>query len=393
MVRIITILIHPKIFEYENNAVSKTKNNYYYFIFGYIDSTSYKINLYYYRIDIISQSLSCQSSITNYGNIEIVSTGVSFEFVLYKGNEYIFCFYETYRSKWLIGWDYDIFFDFFQFNQNPITSLETIEHDHLDLKYIRSASKSIDSYIFYCGIKADGTSKCLISDFEYDESEYIFDEGNEEKCIIAPYNVKTYYFLDTDEYVFSCLTENYKIQTTIYNKNMNTISDIKNPSMRLLRFCEGCNNEFYYSIIYNKVKRKYYIISDIDCGIYGKFFPLIEGDVDEEQEEKKENEREIIKENEENKIKQEKESEKETKNKEIPSEKEEEKEIDKEKEIGKQIERVNEIEKEKKKDLENEHEKNEQNENEKDKGKEIEEKKKKKKRIEKKKKMRKENML
>ena len=150
-------------------------------------------------------------------------------------------------------------------------------------------------------------SKCLITDFNFSNSDYIYDENNEEYCINTPYNVKTYYFPDTDEYVFSCLTENYKIQTTIYNKNMNDFREIKNPSNRLLRACEGCNSEFYYSIIYNKVKIKYYIISDMDCGIYGIFFPLIEGDVDEEQEEKKENEREIIKENEENKIKQEKE--------------------------------------------------------------------------------------
>ena len=110
---------------------------------------------------------------------------------------------------------------------------------------------------------------------------------------------------------------------------MNDISNIQNPSMRLLRPCEECNNEFYYSIIYNKVKRKYYIISDIDCGIYGKFFPLIEGDVDEE-EESKENERENIKEKEEKESNNENESLKNDKREESKMESEKEKEKEKE---------------------------------------------------------------
>jgi len=52
---------------------------------------------------------------------------------------------------------------------------------------------------------------------------------------------------------------------------MNDFREIKNPSNRLLRFCEGCTSEFYYSIIYNKEKRKYYIISDMDWYLWKIF--------------------------------------------------------------------------------------------------------------------------
>ena len=339
-----------------HKIINENDINYYYFVLGYINPSSLKLNLYYYKLDSISQSINCESALINYDN-SIRYTGLSCEFILYESDEYIFCIYETRRTILLFGWDNDMYFDFFKINQNSITSSDKREHDHLELHYYRSSSKSIDSNPFYCGVTEDGLSKCLIGNFNFTEKDNIYDDDNEEKCINAPYNVKTYYFPDTDEYVFSCLTKNYKIQTTIYNKSINYY--IENPSMRLLRSCEGCNSEFYYSIIYNKVKRKYYIISDMDCGIYGNFFPLIESDTDDDdEEEKKENERENIiekekeeaknKENEDNKSKQEEESEPENYEKKI-SEKESQKEKEKEKEKEKDSEKE-------KKEIENEKE-------------------------------------
>ena len=352
-----------------HKIINENDINYYYFILGYINPSSLKLNLYYYKIDSISQSINCESSLINYDN-SMRYTGLSCKFVLYESDEYIFCIYETHRTILLVGWDNDMYFDFFKINQNSIASSDKIEHEKLEIKYISSAINSLDSDPFYCGITESGLSKCLVLDYDYPDSDYIYDDDNEEKCMIEPYNVKTYYFPDTDEYIFSCLTKNYKIQTTIYNKNMNDISNIQNPSMRLLRSCEGCNNEFYYSIIYNKVKRKYYIISDMDCGIYGKFFPLIEGDIDDEEEEKRENEKENIKEKEENKSKQEEELEKESKNEKEHSENEKEKE--KEKEKAKEKEKEKNKGNEKEKDKENEKEKEKEKENEKEKEKEKE---------------------
>ena len=44
---------------------------------------------------------------------------------------------------------------------------------------------------------------------------------------MRPYNLKVYYFSETEEYVFSCLNQEGEIQTTIYNKNMTKMSDIE----------------------------------------------------------------------------------------------------------------------------------------------------------------------
>ena len=76
--------------------------NYYYFILGYIDSSSLKLNLYYYKIDSISQSINCESSLINYDN-SMRYTGLSCEFILYQSDKYIFCIYEVHKTVFLVG--------------------------------------------------------------------------------------------------------------------------------------------------------------------------------------------------------------------------------------------------------------------------------------------------
>ena len=90
-----------------HKIINENGINYFYFILGYINPSSLKLNLYYYKIDRISQSINCESSLINYDN-SIRYTGLSCEFILYESDEYIFCIYETHRSVLLAGWDNDI---------------------------------------------------------------------------------------------------------------------------------------------------------------------------------------------------------------------------------------------------------------------------------------------
>ena len=254
---------------------------YYYFLLGYIDKNELKLNLYYYSLDNSTKIINIISSIINYEN-SMKNTGISCEFVFYELNEYICCLYEVTKTVFLIGWDNDIIISFFQIEENSISFHKNKDYDKLNLLYIRSITKSPNAKSFFCGLNTDDKSICLIYDY-YDtlNSGFYFDDGNTKSCLNAPYNIKTYYFPKTGEYVFSCLTTSYGIQTTIYNKNMAVSSDIENPSMRLERTFEGCKQFYYYSIIYSEVKQKYYIISDMECGTLGHFFPLIEGDDDD----------------------------------------------------------------------------------------------------------------
>ena len=354
----------------------------YFFLLGYIDKTELKLNLFYFCFDKNSKTINIKSSIIDY-SYYFKNTGVSCEFVLYEANEYILCVYEIHEKIGLL-WDNDIIFSFFQINEDSIINIMNKDYDKLLIEYFRSTTKSIDSKAFYCGINENENPICFIYDYSDTYSSNMnYDKQTSKYCIKIPYNIKTYYFPETGEYVFSCLTTSYGIYTSIYNKDMEETSDIKYPSQRIQRTIEGCNSEFYYSIIYNKSRRKYYAISDIECGTHEKFFPLIEGDIDEpdnEEVENSENEGEINKENEqckieekeENKIK-EAENEKESSEDNKKEDKEKEKAIEKEK--GKEKEKENEkvIEKEKEKVIEKEKGKEKEKVMEKEKEKENEE--------------------
>ena len=116
------------------------------------------------------------------------------------------------------------------------------------------------------------------------ECHILHHEPYEKDCIKEPYNIRTYYFSETDQYVFSYLTEDFGIQTVIYDKNMANMVDIETPLYRLQRVFNGCDEFYYYSIIYSEIKKRYYVISDSDCSNYGHFFPLIEEEIEEEEE-------------------------------------------------------------------------------------------------------------
>ena len=257
----------------------ETNNDYYYFLFGYIDQSSFKLNLYYYSLDTSSKTLSTASPYINYSN-NMRNTGVSCEFVQYGSDEYILCIYETYRSVAVIAWDNDIFFTFFKINQNSISFVKNLEFEKNFFLYIRSTTKSINSKPFFCGITDSNVPRCFIYDYYDINSQPYYDDGYSKYCINKPYNIKTYYFPETGEYVFSCLTTGYGIQTTIYDKNMAQISDIQTPSKRLQRTFDNCG-EFYYSILYSAKRNKYYIISDINCDEYKQFYILNEEDEEE----------------------------------------------------------------------------------------------------------------
>ena len=113
------------------------------------------------------------------------------------------------------------------FDETSITFLSNYitDTEMQNTSYIQSVIKSKDSKAFFCGVLVTGESYCLIydyNDFIYDDENgnpvIDYDKENGKKCKVASYNVKTYYFPETDQYVFSCLTEDNGIQTTFYKK-------------------------------------------------------------------------------------------------------------------------------------------------------------------------------
>jgi len=291
-----------KIFSYKHSYASglyytlsaqkiNQENNFYYYLFGYISGAESDLNLYYCRINLVNKKIDYLSSLTRY-KINVKSQGLSCQFISNESNDYIMCLY-NYNPE---SQNY-LYVSIFDFDETGITLSDHNRFKKLqNTTYIQSAIKSKNSKPFFCGLLDNGKSYCLIYDYYdfYNENEnnnsfISWDRKNEKKCKIKPYNVKTYYFPETDQYVFSCLTEDNGVQTTFYKKNMTQMSEIKNRSLSLQTEFTGCD-EFYYSIVYSKINNKFYILSDIDCEPYQQFIPIAEGEIDIIEESKTEEE-------------------------------------------------------------------------------------------------------
>ena len=305
--------------EYFSLSAHKIKinnnNNYYYFLLGYINTYNKYLNLYYYKIDSLNNAINIVDSLTidPYAlmDLDIPYNGLSCEFTLYNSNEYISC---SFQNSY-----------FFSLNSNKIrililsfTNDELYIEDYKDfildeIEYTRSTIKSIDEKSFFCCLKTTGEAYCYIYDL-YDFygvnknnlTEIYSDDEISKKCVKKPYNIKTYYFSETDKYVFSCLTEENEIQTVFYSKNVTQSEEVWDVSKRVIKSFSECD-EFYYSIIYSQSYKKYLIISDINCSNFQQIIPLYDEELKEEEnsieeeeeiikEEKIENEEELIEE-------------------------------------------------------------------------------------------------
>ena len=259
-----TLVAHKKSFDGLNDI--------YYYLLGYINITSsgYNLILNYNYIDSFMPVVTniYSKSFTDQDNI--ISQGLSCQFMKNESIDYIICIYQISRES------YNFRVSIFSINKNSLSMVKKKDFEMPGIKYIQTVTKSVNSKPFFCGINELGEPYCFIFDLSEDEEglSYIFpDENFQKKCKVKSYNIKTYYFSETGEYVFSCLTNDNIIQTTIYDKNMEEIEDIQNASMRLQTSFQGCE-AFYYSIIYSKSNNNYYIISDIDCDSFLNFMPI-----------------------------------------------------------------------------------------------------------------------
>ena len=187
----------------------------YYFLFGYIDvRTDFVLRLYYLKADTSTSAISTIYSKTI--NKVIAYNGLSCEFLVYGSSDYFMCIYEE---------DYYSEYEYLEIaiiKSNGLDIYDYIDFVVPEIEYSKSTLKSKDSRAFFCGLDKNGGSFCFIyniNDFNnLNENGKHFisrDLGNSEKCITKPYNIKPYYFPQTEEFVFSCLTEDNGIQTSI----------------------------------------------------------------------------------------------------------------------------------------------------------------------------------
>ena len=257
----------------------------YYFLISYVDKNNLYLNLYYYRL--IGSSLTKIALGTNiYDHVAFTGLACEFSNYDYYYDYFIICIYPTNED-----YDYPYTISLFSINGEIIDFEEYSNYYKIDVKYLKSTTKSINFRPFFCGVSAAGNADCLIfNTYDFYKKDLYTDKLLGKECQLKSYNLKVYYFPQTEEYVFSCLNIDGEIQTTIYNKNMTKLRDIKNPSKRLQKIYSGCDG-FYYSIIYSSIYKKYFILSDINCDNHKQFTSLDEEETEESEEEEKEEEK------------------------------------------------------------------------------------------------------
>ena len=309
--------------EYFSLTVHKIIQNngykYYYFLFGFMDISSiiyFKLYLYYCSFDTFSNSFVTQSSLsfTNgyFGDYIISWNGLSFEFVAYNSIDYVLIFIQS--TNFVVS--------YLTITNNKLAFSNNYNSFRLqNIEFSQSVSKSLNSKLFFCGLTNKGKALCLIHDLDdfLNRNNKLYYDGQFDKiCKKYPYNIKTYYFPETEEYVFSCLTVDNEIQTTIYNKDMEKMEDIGYPSKRLQKTFPDCD-DFYYSIIYSQIKQQYIIISDYSCDNNQQYIPLEEIVIENEEEEE-----EKINNKEEEKLEEKEEEKEEEKSEDLPEKEKEE---------------------------------------------------------------------
>lgn len=96
--KILTSISGGEYFTLSAHKVTKisTKDTYY-FLFGYIDKSSYKFNIFYYNINTGSDLITTLDSLSFSDNI--LYTGLSCEFSYYNSKDYFICVYENTNSE------------------------------------------------------------------------------------------------------------------------------------------------------------------------------------------------------------------------------------------------------------------------------------------------------
>ena len=334
-------------------------NQYYYYLIGYVKTKL--LYLFYYRYDSARKDNKLYANTQlkdefvyddeyHYNEYDIENNGVTCQFMKYKGESIITCFYNikaNYVKYISIA---------FLCVKNSYTSyyIDTkliFEHYESDnIVYFKSAINSDNTIAFVGMYNSIGKAQYFI----FNINSYDFNIYPNDKCSDKYYGLKIDYFKERKKFAYSCLRKENGIITNYFDEPGNN-THIKNT------FVE-CENIYGYSLLLLNSKQ-YYILSDVLCNEINYPFELLmnleeEKDEEEEEEEKRDEEEEKEEEEEKKEEEEEKKEEEELKI-EVEEEEEEEKNIEEE-ELKIEVEEEEEEEKNIEEDLEEREEENKQ---------------------------------
>ena len=261
---------------------------YYYYLAGFIYDNSIYLNYYYYnstnKNNVLHSSATGLKDLYYDYYYDIKNKGLSCQILKYQNSDTITCATYVYDSYY---YEKYLASSFLSYNKNTrrITyKQDTIYYPWNEIMCIKSTYGHERSKAFFCLYLSSGEVNYFLFDIQADYSTLYY-EKEDDYCKTEFYSLKVYYFPETEKYGISCITKTGKIQSIIYDKNMEKSYDT------IYKY-NGCISIYGHSLIYLKHYSNYYIVTDAICnGNYNLFEKLIE-DVKEEEEEEREEERE-----------------------------------------------------------------------------------------------------
>ena len=289
-------------FLYKSERIDKEKNPDYYslnlkdnyhFYIGFISNNL--LNLYYYEYNKINNNTELIASKEDFkcflnfiNRFYLRNKGVNCHIMINTAfGETLACFYilfntDTEQDTFAIGF-YKINNDVIEENWNYWPS----SLDCYNITFLKVDINSEHSKALICLILTTGENNCFIYDIYVSGFNMNYLNCNNKICRNEYYGLKTNYFPEKKEFIFSCIGNDGNITYCIFNSTF-SFNEINKFNQ-----CESING---YSTIYSNNLSTYYIISDEMCegksNSYKIWIPQIEEEEEEEEEEEIEEEEE-----------------------------------------------------------------------------------------------------
>ena len=232
-------------FNYENSQL--------FFLIGYNNKEdNYKSLLYYSSISLLNQDLSMR--LLELNDCYIYSENISCKTMISTQGKIIVCFSGFVFPTLIIS-----AIQFYSINKK--IKCDEIYVDHSvdnGVKYVYSSTNSDKTKALVCYLSYSQLGECLYYNVKTNQLSNTLFEFN--YCKNNLYGINSYFFKETNEFIFSCIDEENNFFFNKISENFDNIEEIYN-----LKKFSGCENLTLFSIDYILIRKSYSLMINSKC--------------------------------------------------------------------------------------------------------------------------------
>ena len=272
------------------------KNNHYYYVIAYFDS-SVSLKLIYFKISLSPNYENTQITTCKYekfrGRLSVrkyayLNRGLSCEYMLDDDSHeynYLVCYLMINDSGDSLTQD------FYEIYENKIEDYNkySLSYEKLtNVKQIKTITiKDIKRALVAVLIENSNTYKIKLYQYYYEYTSTHLNLINEPSfnCAKTYYGIKTNYIYEKDLLSFSCIGSGSIVQSILLSNSLSIVQTNKQ--------FETCESIFGHSVLYSSYYQQYYVVSDVICDNHQRTFIHLIGDIPKIEEEIEEEEEKI----------------------------------------------------------------------------------------------------